>query len=174
MIYAKLFIQPIPQHGQMRQSKRWNTPRWRINGHNLGRFWKNGPQQTLYVPGPWLKRGSNELLVLDVDGPEKTSGSGLRAPVLDKIKPDAALLHRAPGQAMDLSAETPVHSGTLTNAAGWKEVTFSTPASGRYLCFEALRAKAGGCHCGTGRTGAQGRKWSASFHAPLESYLRKQ
>jgi len=42
-----------------------------INGHALGRFWNIGPQKTLYLPGPWLKKGKNEVLVFDVDG---TSG----------------------------------------------------------------------------------------------------
>ena len=28
-----------------------------INGHNIGRYWKVGPQQTLYIPGVWLKYG---------------------------------------------------------------------------------------------------------------------
>lgn len=32
-----------------------------INGHNLGRFWYIGPQQTLYVPGVWLKEAPTRL-----------------------------------------------------------------------------------------------------------------
>uniref|UniRef100_A0AC11DRP9 Uncharacterized protein n=1 Tax=Ovis aries TaxID=9940 RepID=A0AC11DRP9_SHEEP len=32
-----------------------------INGQNLGRYWNLGPQETLYVPGPWLKPGLNEV-----------------------------------------------------------------------------------------------------------------
>lgn len=32
-----------------------------VNGHNLGRYWKIGPQETLYLPGPWLQKGSNEV-----------------------------------------------------------------------------------------------------------------
>ncbi len=36
-----------------------------VNGHNLGRFWSIGPQQRLYCPAAWLKRGANELVVLD-------------------------------------------------------------------------------------------------------------
>ena len=28
-----------------------------INGFLLGRYWKKGPQQRLYCPGPWLKAG---------------------------------------------------------------------------------------------------------------------
>jgi beta-galactosidase len=37
-----------------------------INGHNLGRYWKIGPQQSLFVPAPWLKPGENEAIVLDL------------------------------------------------------------------------------------------------------------
>jgi beta-galactosidase len=37
-----------------------------INGHNLGRYWRVGPQQTLFVPAPWLKAGANEAIVLDL------------------------------------------------------------------------------------------------------------
>lgn len=32
-----------------------------INGKNLGRYWSIGPQQTLYVPGPWLHSGDNQV-----------------------------------------------------------------------------------------------------------------
>ena len=34
-----------------------------VNGHNLGRYWKIGPQKTLYVPAPWLKEGKNTVSV---------------------------------------------------------------------------------------------------------------
>ena len=27
-----------------------------VNGHAIGRFWEIGPQQTLYMPGCWLKK----------------------------------------------------------------------------------------------------------------------
>lgn len=38
-----------------------------VNGHCLGRFWHVGPQQTLYVPAPWLARGPNQVVVLDLE-----------------------------------------------------------------------------------------------------------
>jgi len=55
-----------------------------INGHALGRFWNVGPQDTLYVPGPWLNVGTNEIVVFDL----KPTGaipqvSGLDHPILD-------------------------------------------------------------------------------------------
>ena len=42
-----------------------------INGFNLGRYWKVGPQKALYVPGPLLRKGENELVLFELqDGPE--------------------------------------------------------------------------------------------------------
>jgi beta-galactosidase len=56
-----------------------------INGHNLGRFWSIGPQQTLYVPGVWLRKGSNEVIVFDLEDHPEPSLSGLRDPILDEL-----------------------------------------------------------------------------------------
>lgn len=39
-----------------------------VNGFNLGRFWEVGPQKRLYVPGPVLKEGVNEIIVFESDG----------------------------------------------------------------------------------------------------------
>jgi beta-galactosidase len=36
-----------------------------VNGHNLGRYWKVGPQQTLYIPGCWLNSGENRVSFLN-------------------------------------------------------------------------------------------------------------
>ena len=46
-----------------------------VNGHNLGRFWDAGPQERLFVPGAWLWRGQNEIVVFDI---EKTRAPALR------------------------------------------------------------------------------------------------
>ena len=48
-----------------------------VNGHALGRFWNIGPQKTLYMPGPWLKKGKNEVVVFDVDGHAGATVEGL-------------------------------------------------------------------------------------------------
>lgn len=37
-----------------------------INGRNLGRHWNVGPQQRLYCPAGWLKKGNNEIIVFDL------------------------------------------------------------------------------------------------------------
>jgi beta-galactosidase len=39
-----------------------------LNAQPLGRFWSVGPQFTLYAPGSWLKQGSNEVVVFDLQG----------------------------------------------------------------------------------------------------------
>ena len=46
-----------------------------VNGHNLGRYWDIGPQTKLYCPASWLKKGRNEIVVLDL---LKTDASPLR------------------------------------------------------------------------------------------------
>ncbi|HWC97622.1 MAG TPA: beta-galactosidase family protein [Candidatus Sulfopaludibacter sp.] len=47
-----------------------------VNGHNLGRYWKIGPQQSLFVPAPWMKRGANQVIVLDLEEGGKRSLAG--------------------------------------------------------------------------------------------------
>ncbi|GGH73542.1 beta-galactosidase [Pullulanibacillus pueri] len=42
-----------------------------INGFNLGRYWEIGPQKTLYVPGPLLKKGENDLVIFELHGTEE-------------------------------------------------------------------------------------------------------
>jgi beta-galactosidase len=58
-----------------------------INGRCLGRYWKIGPQQTLYLPAPWLKAGENEAIVLDLDDGGVRSLQGLTDPVYDTPRP---------------------------------------------------------------------------------------
>jgi beta-galactosidase GanA len=48
-----------------------------VNGHNLGRYWKVGPQQHLYCPAPWLKKGDNEVLIFDQLQTEPAPVSGV-------------------------------------------------------------------------------------------------
>lgn len=112
-----------------------------INGYNIGRYWKIGPQQTLFMPGCWLKKGRNEIIVLDLETPKETQVSGVTIPVLDKIVVDESLLHRKKGETLDLSTETITDSGTFSAGQGWKEVAFQKTAEGQYFCLEALTAQ---------------------------------
>lgn len=109
-----------------------------VNGYNLGRYWKIGPQQTLFMPGCWLKEGRNEIIILDLEGPSKTSVAGLTEPILDMISIDESLLTRKKGQALDLKDESPVVAGTFDAGSGWKTVEFGKVVKGRYFCLEAL------------------------------------
>jgi beta-galactosidase len=38
-----------------------------VNGFCLGRYWRRGPQHTLYIPEPVLRAGSNDLVILELD-----------------------------------------------------------------------------------------------------------
>lgn len=57
-----------------------------VNGHCLGRFWNIGPTQTMYLPGPWLRAGTNEIVVMDLLAPRETVVSGRTTPILDRLK----------------------------------------------------------------------------------------
>jgi beta-galactosidase len=39
-----------------------------VNGFCLGRYWSAGPARTMYVPGPLVRDGGNEVVVLELHG----------------------------------------------------------------------------------------------------------
>ncbi|MBS7564868.1 beta-galactosidase [Mucilaginibacter sp. Bleaf8] len=55
-----------------------------LNGHNLGKYWQIGPQQTLYVPAGWLKKGRNEVVVFDELKADHQNLSTIDLPILDQ------------------------------------------------------------------------------------------
>jgi beta-galactosidase len=115
-----------------------------INGHCLGRFWNIGPTQTMYVPGPWLRAGANDVVVLDLLGPQKPVLAGLVNPILDdlRIDLDFARSTRAKGE-FNTGTLVPVASGQFRPEPEWQTVRFDHPATGRYLAVEALDAHDG-------------------------------
>ncbi|MGL4779205.1 MAG: beta-galactosidase [Bacteroidales bacterium] len=108
-----------------------------VNGYPIGRFWEIGPQQTLYMPGCWLKKGENEIIVFDIIGPKEASVEGLKTHIVDKLNLQKAPLNRKEGENLDLSGEVPVISSSFVTGNGYKEVKFNNPVSGRYICIEA-------------------------------------
>jgi beta-galactosidase len=56
-----------------------------VNGHNLGRYWNIGPQQTVYLPAEWLKNGNNEIVILELLKPKETQLSGISKPILSQL-----------------------------------------------------------------------------------------
>lgn len=115
-----------------------------VNGHPLGRIWEIGPQQTLYMPGCWLNKGENEIVVFDILGPREAKSKGLKEPQLDKLLHQKRLVHRNEGETLDLAGESPVLTGKFNPGNGWQELKLETPRTGRYVCIEALDAIDGG------------------------------
>jgi len=54
-----------------------------VNGHPLGRIWNIGPQRTLYLPGSWLHKGVNDVIVFDLQGQPGRTIEGRTTPILD-------------------------------------------------------------------------------------------
>lgn len=113
-----------------------------VNGHALGRFWEIGPQQTLFLPGCWLRKGKNEIVVFDLKGPSKAIVQGLKEPVLDVLR-EQERKNRQKGETLDVSMETPIYKGMFAPVSGWQEVKFAQKAQGQYFCLEALSAQDG-------------------------------
>ncbi|WP_136608698.1 glycoside hydrolase family 35 protein [Paenibacillus dokdonensis] len=61
-----------------------------INGANIGRYWEIGPQETLYIPAPFLKAGENEIIMFELHGTSQTSVTLGEAPMLAKKQLPAA------------------------------------------------------------------------------------
>ena len=58
-----------------------------INGKNIGRYWHVGPQQTLYIPGVWLKKGQNEIVIFEQQHDKHhTEVRTTKVPVLTNLK----------------------------------------------------------------------------------------
>ncbi|MDR2038323.1 MAG: beta-galactosidase [Bacteroidales bacterium] len=111
-----------------------------VNGYAIGRFWEIGPQQTLYLPGCWLKKGKNEIIILDIAGPSENKIAGLRKPILDMLRVKEAITHRAPGQDLNLKSEKPFYKGTFKSGNGWQDISFGKTVKARYFCLESLNS----------------------------------
>lgn len=57
-----------------------------VNGHNLGKYWNIGPQQTLYLPKEWLKEGQNEIIIFETLKPGQNHLEAIENPILDKLQ----------------------------------------------------------------------------------------
>jgi beta-galactosidase len=115
-----------------------------VNGHNLGRYWFIGPQQTLYVPGPWLKVGENSIVVLEQQKlPEKLAVEGLSEPILSQlVKVSAGVKIKRWKEAPGLPDSAIAAAGDFPDTAKPQDVKF--PArSGRYLCLQSLSSQKG-------------------------------
>jgi beta-galactosidase len=64
---------------------KWGKGMVWVNGHNLGKYWSVGPQQSLYVPVEWLKKGKNEMVVLELFKPGDAI-EALEKPILNQLQ----------------------------------------------------------------------------------------
>ncbi|MBQ3878587.1 MAG: beta-galactosidase, partial [Prevotella sp.] len=122
----------------------WGKGQVWVNGHAMGRIWSIGPQQTLYVPGCWLKKGKNEIIVLDIVGPKEAVVWGQAEPELNKLQLEKSNKHNNIGDKPDLNSATPVAAGAFKAGNGWQTISFSTPQKGRFLAIECLSTQKDG------------------------------
>ncbi len=95
VIQAKLTGKPVMYEGTFSLTEvgdtfidmeNWGKGIVFINGRNIGRYWKVGPQQTLFVPGVWLKKGENHILIFEQQNDErKQKIRTVKLPVLTKL-----------------------------------------------------------------------------------------
>lgn len=112
-----------------------------INGHSLGRFWNIGPQQTLYVPAPWLKEGENEVVIFEMEDQGVRTTRGLEKPILDEVGKDK----NAPVRTSKYNNQLPVldqgdriFKGQLQQNNNWQTFHFNGKKTLRHLCIETL------------------------------------
>jgi len=132
----------------------WGKGQVWVNGHAMGRIWSIGPQQTLYVPGCWLKKGKNEIIILDIVGPKEAVVWGQAEPELNKLQLEKSNKHNNIGDKPDLNSATPVAATTPEASAagiitakpgnGWQTFYFKNDAKGRYLAIECLSTQKDG------------------------------
>ena len=114
-----------------------------VNGYAIGRIWHKGPQQTLYVPGCWLKKGKNEVIVMDVTGPKgRPVVSGLTTPIWDKLNPEIDVT--ATFERPDLTGKKACLEAVTKEGNGWQSFRAATAATGRHcvLRIEGVHADA--------------------------------
>ncbi|MFJ9828355.1 beta-galactosidase family protein [Streptomyces sp. NPDC101160] len=66
-LYAGGLSVPVPGDAYLRLPG-WSRGFVWVNGFCLGRYWNAGPQEALFVPGPVLREGVNEVWVLELEG----------------------------------------------------------------------------------------------------------
>ncbi|TDU87836.1 beta-galactosidase [Kribbella voronezhensis] len=68
------------------QTDAWGKGFAWVNGFCLGRYWRRGPQRTLFVPGPVIRAGSNELVVLELNALSEPTAQFVPGPSLGPLE----------------------------------------------------------------------------------------
>ena len=109
-----------------------------VNGKSLGKFWGIGPQQTMYLPAPWLKKGENEIVVFEMEYTGKRTLCGVDKPILDVLGPDknAFKTSRQYNRVPILDEFDGIFKGQVEKKTGWQEFTFDGIKTLRHLCID--------------------------------------
>lgn len=121
-----------------------------VNGRSLGKFWQIGPQQTLYLPAPWLKKGQNEIVVFAMEETAQRTIQGLDSPILDQVEKDK----NAPERTERNNSRAPIldrgdcfYTAQLEQKSGEQRFLFDNTITLRHLCFESLSSFDGKYSC---------------------------
>ena len=109
-----------------------------VNGKSLGKFWGIGPQQTMYLPAPWLKEGENEIVVFEMEYTGKRTLCGVDRPILNVLGADknAFKTSRDYSRVPVLDEYDGIFAGTVEHKTGWQEFTFDGIKTLRHLCID--------------------------------------
>ena len=112
-----------------------------VNGHSLGKYWNIGPQQTLYLPAPWLKKGKNEIVVFAMENTGKRTIQGLTEPILDSLGEDPNAV-KAPKRDLSkqpiLDAGDIILRGTMQAVEDWQTFDLANTATLRHLGLQVM------------------------------------
>jgi beta-galactosidase len=82
--------------GTFLDMRNWGFGAVWVNGHNLGRFWDRGGLRSLFLPGQWMKKGRNEIIILELhDPPEVAEVKGGTEIIEEPAVPFSVRLDRA-------------------------------------------------------------------------------
>ena len=98
----------------------------------------------MYLPGPWIRAGRNEVVVLDLTGPSEARIAGQETPILDQLRPELDMMPPEPAGKPKLDGLTPTHVGEFAPGADTQDIRFAAPVTGNQFCLETLNAFDGG------------------------------
>lgn len=64
LFYAALEISDEPKDTFL-DMRKWTKGLVIVNGFPIGKYIMLGPQQTLYLPGPFLRKGTNDIVIFE-------------------------------------------------------------------------------------------------------------
>ena len=108
-----------------------------VNGWNLGRYWRIGPQQTLYLPGCWLKKGANAVQVVEMFEPAEPVVRSVATPVLDELHPEDDF-NRVAREVTKFPGGAEVASGEFPNTDAAQVVMLKEPVTASQFALQAL------------------------------------